>query len=303
MMGKSICFNLFLLAVFMVLASCSDSDMTYKNRFYELKLNGSTGSIKSIRKNDKNLIYSVDCEGPLFTICFRDALKEGEIHEFNALQAGKCRIKVRDEIIALTYSNFEITDLAVVITVKVSESSPRMLWNISIDNNTGFTIDHIDFPNVVVPDDLIGTGGTGRIFWPAQEGCLIEDIRIREESPWLKFKPIEYPTLGWGGFYPSSTQMQYMAYYNEIGGLYLAAHDEKCNPKGIEFHRVSEKGIKLDFRLFPGGTGKGLYTMPYYMVLDVFDGDWYDASGSYRDWRESSGMLVPAKIRDNKMLP
>ena len=303
MMWKSVCLNLFLPAVFVGLTSCSDSDITYKNRFYELKLNGNTGSITSIRKNDKNLIYPVDCEGPLFTIRFRDALKKGEIHDFNALQAGKCSIRVRDEIIALTYSNFETTDLAVVITVKISESSPRMLWNISIDNNTGFTIDHIDFPNVVVPDDLIGTGGTGRIFWPAQEGCLIEDIRIREESPWLKFKPIEYPTLGWGGFYPSSAQMQYMAYYNEIGGLYIAAHDEKCNPKGIEFHRVSEKGIKLDFRLFPGGAGKGLYTMPYDMVLEVFDGDWYDASAIYRDWRESSGLPVPPKIRDNRMLP
>jgi hypothetical protein len=290
-------------AVFAVLASCSDSDITYKNRFYELQLKGSTGSVKSIKKNDKNLIYSPDSEGPLFTIRFRDELKNGEIHEFNALQAGKCKIKVRNEVIALTYSNFEAADLGVIITVKVSEDSPRMLWNISINNNTGFTIDHIDFPNVVVPDDLIGTGGTGRIFWPAQEGCLIEDIRIREESPWLKFRPIEYPQLGWGGYYPSSAQMQYMAYYNENGGLYLAAHDGNCNPKGIEFHRVSEKGIKLDFRLFPGGPGKGLYTMPYDMVLEVFDGDWYDASAIYRDWRESSVMPVPAKIRDNKMLP
>ncbi|HBE42718.1 MAG TPA: hypothetical protein DDW27_16245 [Bacteroidales bacterium] len=288
----------------MVLSSCSDSDIIFKNRFYELKLNGNTGSIKSIEKAGKNLIYTADSEGPLFTIRFRDPLREGEIHEFDAHQAGKFRIENNNYgLLTLTYTSIGNTDLKVVVTVKMSENSPGMKWNISIDNNTGYTIDHIDFPNVVVPDDLIGTGGTGRIFWPAQEGCLIEDIRIREESPWLKFKPVEYPKMGWGGFYPSSTQMQYMAYYNENGGLYLASHDEKCNPKGIEFHRVSEKGIKLDFRLFPGGAGKGLYTMPYDMVLEVFNGDWHDASAIYRDWRESSGMPVPPRIRDNKMLP
>ena len=39
------------------------------------------------------------------------------------------------------------------------------------------------------------------------------------------------------------------------------------------------------------------------MVLGVFDGDWYDASAIYRDWRETSKIPVPAKIQDNKMLP
>jgi len=178
-----------------------------------------------------------------------------------------------------------------------------MNWNLSVDNNTPYTIEHIDFPNVAVPNDLIATGGTGRIFWPAQEGCLIEDLRIRDESVWLKYRPIEYPRMGWGGSYPASVQMQYMAYYNASGGLYMAAHDELCNPKGIEYHKTSPDGIKLDFRLFAGGASKGLYKMPYDMVLGVFDGDWYDASAIYRDWRESSKIQVPDKIKDNKMLP
>ena len=140
----------------------------------------------------------------------------------------------------------------------------------------------------MVPNDLIATGGSGHIFWPGQEGCLIEDVRIREENPGFKFKPIEYPFMAGVVFIPLRYKMQYMAYYNATGGLYLAAHDEQNNPKGIEFHRVTEEGIKLDFRLFPGGIGKGIYKMPYDMVLGVFDGDWYDASSIYRDWRDAS---------------
>ena len=292
-----------LLVAVMLLTCCSGSnDKSYENNFYKLTLNSKTGSIKSIEKNGGNMINTVGSEDPLFTIRFRDASQKGEIHEFNALQAKDCKIDSKNDLITLTYSQFKDADLKVVVTIKVSKDSPFMHWNLSVDNNTIYTIDHIDFPNVVVPNDLIATGGTGRIFWPAQEGCLIEDVRIREEGG-LKFKPIEYPQMGWGGLYPSSVQMQYMAYYNANGGLYLAAHDEQCNPKGIECHRINENGIKMDFRLFAGGAGKGLYKMPYDMVLGVFDGDWYDASAIYRDWRETSKMPVPAKIKDNKMLP
>lgn len=302
-MKKTIADYIALIIVIIHLASCSVKDISYKNRFYVLKLNGITGSIKAIEKNNRNLIYPAGCQGPIFTIRFRDALKGGEIHEFNSLQAKNFDFEAKTDSISLIYSKFKKADLTVIVTIKVSENSPEMKWNISIDNKTDYTIDHIDFPNIVVPDDLAGSGGSGNIFWPAQEGCLIGDMRIREESPWLKFKPIEYPKMGWGGFYPSSTQLQYMAYYNEHGGLYIAAHDEDCNPKGIEFHRADEKGIKLDFRLFPGGVGKGLYRMPYDMILEVFDGDWYDASAIYRDWRESSEMQVPPEIKENKMLP
>jgi len=175
-------------------------------------------------------------------------------------------------------------------------------WNIAVNNNTGFLIDHIDFPNIVVPNDLAGNGGESRIIWPGQEGVVIEDIRIREEGP-LKYNPIEYPNIGWGGLYPSSAQMQYMAYYGPKGGLYVAAHDENCNPKGIEFHRISENGIKFDYRLLIVGAGKGWYKMPYNMIVGTFDGDWYDASAIYRDWVESSKIKRPPKIVDNKMLP
>ena len=302
---KKIIFNyLNLLVVTMLLAACSGiSDKSFQNNFYKLTLNGKTGSIKSIDKNGKNMVYTADSEGPLFTIRFREALKKGKIHDFNAWEAKNCKIDMKDDLITVTYSKFDSADIKVVATIKVSKDSPFMKWNLSVENNTDFTLDHIDFPNVVVPNDLIATGGTGRIFWPAQEGCLIEDMRIREESLWLRFAPIEYPKMGWGGVYPSGVQMQYMAYYNANGGLYVAAHDEQCNPKGIEFHRTSEGGIKLDFRLFAGGAGKGLFKMSYDMVLGVFDGDWYDASAIYRDWRETSKIEVPAKIKDNKKLP
>ena len=304
MMKKHSFQTLIVLVISLFLCSCStNGDISYKNSFYQLLLNGKTGSVKSIEKDGNNLVYPADCDSPLFNIRFRDPSQKGEIHEFNAQQAGSFQVQQDKELLTLTYGKFQEGDLEVKVRIRVSGNSPFMGWNIEVENNTDYLIDHIDFPNVVVPDDLVASSGSGRIFWPAQEGCLIEDMRIREESPWLKFQAIEYPKMGWGGYYPSSVQMQYMAYYNDHGGLYMAAHDSQCLPKGIECHKVSEMGIKLDFRLITGGAGKGSYRMPYEMVLGVFDGDWYDASAIYRDWRDSSGMPLPPKIKDNKMLP
>ncbi|NEW81603.1 MAG: hypothetical protein GZ094_04470 [Mariniphaga sp.] len=302
-MKKITCSFLSLIIVVILMASCSSSNViSYENSFYKLTLNKKTGSLITIEKKGKNLINTPGSEGPLFTIRFRDASQKGEIHEFNAQQAQDCKTIVKDELITLIYSQFKNVDLKVMVTVSMAKDSPFMHWNLSVDNNTPYTIDHIDFPNLVVTNDLIATGGTGRIFWPAQEGCLIEDVKIRDENG-MKFRPIEYPQMGWGGLYPSSVQMQFMAYYNATGGLYLAAHDEQCNPKGIEFHGTDNNGIKMDFRLFAGGAGKGMYKMPYDMVMGVFDGDWYDAAAIYRNWRETSAMPVPPKIKDNKMLP
>jgi hypothetical protein len=252
MAGKIYSFFILFAAFILLMSYSAGGDFCYENSYYKLILNKNTGSIRSIIKNGNDMLYAANEETPLFSIRLRDVSKKGEIHEFNALQ-GQCHVNFREGLFTLMYNKFSDAGLTVVVKIKVSQDSPLMYWNIAVDNNTPYIIDHIDFPGVAVPNDLVATGGTGHIFWPAQEGCLIEDMRIRIESLGLKFRPIEYPSMGWGGYYPSSTQMQYMAYYNNHGGIYLAAHDENCNSKGIEFFPVNKDGIKLDFRLFPGG--------------------------------------------------
>lgn len=300
-MRKNI-YYLLVLCVF-TLSSFSDKDeLTYKNKFYELTIDKATGSIKSIIKDGKNKVDTKGCAGPIFNIRLRNQAESGKVYEYNALQAKNIDITFKNGIIRMSYSGFEDPGIEVLVTATLSKSSQFMRWNISVSNDTPNTLEHIDFPNIVVNNDLIATGGTGHVFWPGLEGCLIDDLKIRENS-WLRHRPIEYPFLGFGGLYPSSVQMQYMAHYNADGGLYLAAHDSECNPKGIEFYRTESDGIKLDFRLFTGGYGKGTYTMPYDMILGTFDGDWYDASAIYRDWRESSDMVMPPKIKDNQTLP
>lgn len=288
----------------LLLFSCSkDSQVCYENSYYKLTLNRQNGAIKSIEKNGKNMIAIDNAEMPLFEICFRDKTKGGEVIRTNNDQAAKCEISKTKNELTIAYSQFEGMDISAVVTVGVAKDSPFMNWNIEVENNTPYLMDYIDFPNVVVPNDLVATGGNARIFWPAQEGVVIEDINVREKGI-RKYQPVEYPNLlGWIGLYPSSAQMQFMAYYSTEGGLYMATHDDQFNVKGIEYCKAGENGIKMEYHLFTTGAGKGKYKLPYDVVIGTFEGDWYDAADIYRNWMESSRMPRPAKIADNKDLP
>jgi len=211
-------FNYYQLMVFSVALlsiSCqSHGDVVYENSYYKLTLNGRTGAIKSIEKNGRIMIDSDNVDRALFEICFRDPAQKGKVIRTSSSQAKQCNIKQAKNKITLTYSQFEGVDLTATVTVKVSKRSPFMKWNITVNNKTPYLMDYIDFPNVVVPNDLVGNGGDSRIFWPAQEGVVIEDINIRQGGI-RKYRPIEYPNLlGWIGIYPSSAQMQFMAYYS-----------------------------------------------------------------------------------------
>jgi hypothetical protein len=295
---------LVIISATLLLLSCSENnDIIYKNNYYKLTLNKQNGAIKSIEKNGRNMIAADNAEHALFEICFLDKANGGKVIRANSDQAAKCEMSQTKNKITIAYSQFEGMDVLATVTVDVSKDSPFMNWNIEVDNNTPYLMDYIDFPNVVVPNDLIANGGNSRIFWPAQEGVVVEDMKVREEGI-RKYHPIEYPNLlGWLGLYPSSAQMQFMAYYSSEGGLYMATHDDKFNVKGIEYCRAGENGIKMEYHLFTTGAGKGKYKLPYNMVIGTFEGDWHDAADIYRNWVESSTMPHPPKIVDNKDLP
>jgi len=296
--------HLILLSATLLMFSCTqDKEIIYENSFYKLTLNKQNGAIQSIEKNGKNMIASDNAGYALFEICFLDRSNGGGIIRVNSDQAAKCEISQAENKITIAYSQFEGVDISAVVSVGVAEDSPFMNWNIEVDNNTEYLMDYIDFPNVVVPNDLVATGGDSRLFWPAQEGVVIEDMKVREEGI-RKYRPIEHPNLlGWIGLYPSSAQMQFMAYYSAESGLYMATHDDRFHVKGIEYCRAGENGIKMEYHLYTAGAGKGTCKLPYDMVIGTFEGDWYDAAEIYREWVESSEIPRPVKIADNKDLP
>ncbi len=273
---------------------------------YIMQLDGVTGEIKSLQSNGQELIYSSDQPRELFKLRLRN--DDGEAIDLSSLQSSTVRFTRKDDIeknettITIAYLQIDKKPVNVTVFVKCPFKSSLTYWTLKVNNETGFWLEHIDFPVVVVPNDLLNSGGDARIFWPGLEGVVVEDVELREKT-WFRWQPIEHPTMGWNGTYPGPAQMQFMAYYTPRAGLYFSAHDPKGTPKGIEFHKHPSGGIYLDFRLFSGPVCESEYVLPYPMVLGTFQGDWHDAGDIYRNWWETSSMYKPPKLEENKRIP
>ncbi len=279
--------------------------LVVNNAQYRMELDSANGDLISMTSNGRELVQKSSAPRSLFSLRFRQV--DAGTLEVNALGAKTFSAAcVKDDaeqtLMHLDYSELNGKPVSVRVTVRCPKDDPNTYWSLSVDNQTGLPLEHIDFPTVVTPNDLKGTGGDAKLFWPGMEGVEVEDMALRE-SFWWKWRPIEHPAMGWLGLYPSACPMQFMAYYTPQAGLYIAAHDAQSNPKGIEYHAHPAGGIFLDYRLFPGPVWDKHYAMPYEMVVGVFQGDWYDAADRYRAWLDKSGMPRPKKLEDNPARP
>ena len=272
--------------------------MIIENRFYRLELASRTGAIQSLEhKNGKQFICTSEVK-ELFSLF---VLENGEKRVLSSSIHDGFSVQENEREYLLFYKNVGGEDIDVEVILRAPYDSPFTYWKMRVQNRSGLHLDKIDFPKIVVKNDLIATGGKGLIFTPMMEGAVIEDVTIRDRT-YMQYKDTGYPACGWEGIYPGATPIQFMAYYDDMGGLYFAAHDPFYNPKVVEFHQQGE-GIQLELQLFTGGGDTSEFSYEYETVLGVFDGDWYDAAEIYRNFVESSGMITMPKFKDNASVP
>lgn len=230
----------------------------------------------------------------VFEVAVRN--KEGKQIVFDTSEFGFSGGEIKDDSFELSYSG---NGNSIKISADISD---EIKWKINVVVPEEHVIEWINFPQILVPDDL-SEGETGaKILWGFNEGVLVENMDERE----LEYKYIEpeYPSVSIMGIYPAIVETQFMAYYNSEAGLYFAAHDDMDNLKGIDFYRYENKGIKLQFKHFCGCNFGEKYDLPYPMVMKFFKGGWEDACEIYRNWfkEKRENRFVP-KITDNKNLP
>lgn len=259
-------------------------------------LSDSTGSVLSYRINGREFCAPGGEKRPLFTIKFLD--NDGNYIYHNSQEAESISFSETAEGFVIKFNRLAGINLCAVADVFMDESE-QCHWHISIDNNTDDIMEWVEFPQITVPDSLKAEGGEFELFWPVVEGIIIDDKKTRE-SFWPKYTEIGGQTLGWGGFYPGSCTMQYMAYYNDDCGLYFGAHDKNSNPKTVEW-RVDTDGIALEYRLFTSGA-KGHFDAGFDMVTAPMTGNWMDASEIYRSWSEEN-VKKPEKLHKRNDLP
>ncbi len=265
--------------------------LSYENQFYSLKLN--ERSLISFSQNGVEL--TSEHKLPLFSIRLLDQDGNAQLIDANTAETAQIDGNV------IHYSGFQEKDLTITVTIEASEGSPQVQFGIALENHSDLVIEYIDFPQILVPNNLTGAGGDYKLLWPFNEGVIIENLEYRERSPFSYIEP-SYPSRGTSGFYPGIVEGQLMAYYNGTNGLYLAAHDNTGTLKVCEYFRY-DSDIKLHFRAYTGSDFGCDYTMPYKMVLAAFSGEWQDAADIYRDWFEENHASDLIKISENKVLP
>jgi len=227
-------------------------------------------------------------------------LREGnKTSIFTSDDADRICTKEKGNTVCIEYT---YNDLSIVFDVALTFGG-RIEATLCCDNQSGKYIEWIDFLQFAVPDDLVRSGGSGRLILDINEGLLIEDLNEKENYRHYAYREMEYPSLGLYYMFPAVVQSQFIAYYDDSAGIYFAAEDSERGIKGIDFVPLGD-AIKLQIRLYPSeNKNETFFKLPYNMVVDFFSGDWYDAAQLYRNWFENNlpdGLL---SVEENDALP
>ena len=260
-----------------------------KNNSIELAFDEKSGVIKNLLYCGKNYAFN---EISIFEIAKIN--EAGDRTKLDVTYFELESVQSSDDSFECVYKNLELTVRINAVLKKNIE------WHININNNGNDVIEWVNYPQIVVENDLKDNGGDSKILWGFNEGAIVDSLKFRDTS-WGYIEP-EYPGMGVMGLFPAIVETQFMAYMNNERGLYFAAHDKDGNLKGIDFYEYND-GIKLQFRHYTNCDFKDNYEMPYTMVMEFFEGDWMDASEIYRTWFEENASSEFIPIKENKKLP
>ena len=262
----------------------------YINDKYTAKLDNK-GAIVSLESGGKKF---AKCRLPLFQFRLRDGDKT---QLFTSDEAKNIEFNQHDNAAEFIFQ-FEGISFDTKLYFK-----DRIEASLSFQNNTGKYVEWIDFPQVAIPNDLVARGGSGKLIMDINEGLLLEDLSLKEQFYPYKYRNMEYPSEGLYSMFPAVIQSQFLSYYDDTAGIYMAAEDSERAIKGIDFAPL-EDAIKIQFRLYPGiEKSETHFELPFNMVIDFFKGDWCDAAELYRNWFEANLPQNLTTIEENKTLP
>lgn len=257
-----------------------------------------SGSIISYQISGKEFCAPQGEKRSLFTIKLLDEM--GTPEYVTSTDAKEFSMEEQGDGCRLYYKKIGKSRLTCIVTIRPYGDN-GFAWNLSVQNNSTKVMEWVEFPQLTLVNDMKYKGGLSKIFWPALEGVEVEDATLRSRNPeHMNYKEITGQTAGYCGFYPGSSPMQFMAYYEERAGLYFGAHDAACAPKTLEYYERDE-GIAFEMRNFCNGA-EAQFELGFDIVTCSFKGDWHDAAEIYRLWMEKHTAL-PKKIADHSKLP
>jgi len=249
--------------------------MIFKKKNGEIQINLETAKITSFILNNKEMIQG---EMPLFSLRFMDENGNRTIYDSADAQT----VTLDADQFGAVYQGFP-EDFSVHL--RITNEEGLCAFRISVVNQTKKAIEWVEYPRLIFPA-LKENGGEGQILYPYNEGALVSDIHLRNNSDFGCYEA-EYPSRGINPVFPNMCFAQFMCYLSNGAGFYFAAHDVSRTVKYIDFTEA-EGGIRFIFRVFCGVNFGEDYVSDFPMVFDVFSGDWQDGADIYRNWFEKN---------------
>ena len=182
-----------------------------------------------------------------------------------------------------TYQRLAGLELDVEVAVRAAEDDRFSRFSITLRNDAGLLITDVQFPWFVLPYRLGGSAGSERLLWPFGPGVLLraprpEDLAPDDPHTW-QLRPENGDML----HYPGYTVAQFLAYFSDRCGLFVACEDTAGSIKQLKpVH--SAPGLRLGIAHNGDWPEHGERSLPYEVVVGSFSGDWYAAADLYRDW-------------------
>ena len=205
-------------------------------------------------------------------------------------QAVACEDTDDERALTLSFAGVGGMDVDVLLRVRASQGDPLARWSCRVQNRSGLRLVDLQFPFVVVPEGgavVVPAGHGGHLI----EGNAVQELPADDPECWQFI-----PSNGGTNHYPGRAFAQFLAWYNDLAGVYVACEDTEGNIKRLQALR-REPGIRLGMAHVGDWPTQGERTLEYEVVTRSFQGDWYDAAGIYRGWSLGQKWATPLTKR------
>lgn len=247
---------------------------------------------------------------PLFSLTLSEfigkRIQKGEI-KITSRTAESVELKHDPDRITIKFLHLDNLNINVTCSVRISNKERMSYWSASIENNTDYAVRSLEYPIIKAVVPLSKDGYSDRILLPKADGYLLPSPVVCEwegDYDYRKYNQrFSYP--GDGRQFPENLCAQLVAYYDDIGGLYIAAYDGNGNPKKLgPVYECSDSLKNLDLspvHCFAETPGTNI-SLSYETAVGCFDGDWQSGAEIYRDWA-SQQSWCSRKINERTDIP
>lgn len=226
-------------------------------------------SMESVFERSDSAVFRVDYVEPDRPTCVRQVVA---IDEVDSRADGERRY-------------VDIGGSGISATVRDRSARGFRYSSITVECARELIIRQVHFPYVLVPYHSMR--GPVRLVEPVGYGRLLSEPRpedLRPDSPgtWdINAGPAYF------AHYPGTTFSQFLAWYDDVEGVYVGCEDAAGTPKLLAPVHYGDF-IRLGVAHVVGWCGPGRWHLGYEVAVGPFTGDWHDAADIYRRWWQAA---------------